>query len=46
MGTNILDLIILPEIINGIAYKNFLAENIPDFLEKIPLGERNNIIFQ
>jgi len=41
MGTNILDPIILPG-----AYKNFLAENIPDFLEEIPLAERNKIIFQ
>jgi len=46
MGTNILGPIILPEILNGASYKNFLAENIPDFLEEIPLAERNKIIFQ
>jgi len=46
MGTNILGLIILPEILNGASYKNFLAENTPDFLEEIPLAERNKIIFQ
>jgi hypothetical protein len=46
IGTNILGPIILPEILNGASYKNMLAENIPDFLEEIPLAERNRIIFQ
>jgi len=41
MNTNILGPIILPEILNGASYKNFLTENIPDFLEEIP-----KIIFQ
>jgi len=46
MNTNIMSPIILSEILNSASYKNFLAENIPDFLEKIPLAERNKIIFQ
>ncbi|KYN09502.1 hypothetical protein ALC57_18370 [Trachymyrmex cornetzi] len=46
MDTNILGLVILPNILNGVAYKEFLAENLPNFLEEVPLAERNRIIFQ
>lgn len=46
MGTKILGPVILPEILNGASYMEFLAENPPDFLEEVPLLERNKIIFQ
>jgi hypothetical protein len=46
MGTNILGPVILPDILNGASYMEFLSENIPDFLEEIPLANRNKIIFQ
>lgn len=46
MGTNILGPVILPDILNGVSYLEFLSENIPDFLEEVPLAERNKIIFQ
>jgi len=42
MGTKILDPVILPETLNGAAYVQFLAENLP---EKVPLLNRNKIIF-
>jgi hypothetical protein len=41
MDTNILGLVILPDILNSASYKDFLAENIPDFLEEVSLAERN-----
>jgi len=34
MGTNVLSPIILSDILNGIFYKEFLAGNVPNFLEK------------
>jgi len=46
MGTNILDPVILPNILNGASYLEFLSTNIPDFLEEVPLADRNKIIFQ
>jgi len=46
MGTNILGPVILPDILNGASYLEFLSTNIPDFLEEVPLAERNKIIFQ
>jgi len=46
MGTNILGPVILPDILNGASYLEFLATNIPDFLEEVPLADRNKIIFQ
>jgi len=46
MGTNILSLVILPDILNGASYVEFLSTNIPDFLEEVPLADRNKIIFQ
>jgi len=45
MGTKILGPI-LPEILNGASYLEFLAENLPDFLEEIQLLDRNRITFQ
>jgi len=44
MGTKILGAVILP--LNGASYLKFLTENLPDFLEKISLLDRNRIIFQ
>jgi len=46
MGTKILGPVILPETLNGVSYLEFLAENLPDFLEEVPLLDRNRIIFQ
>jgi len=46
MGTNILGPVILPNILNGASYLEFLETNIPDFLEEVPLADRNKIIFQ
>jgi len=46
MGTKILGPVILPETLNGASYLEFLAENLPDFLEEIPLLDRNRLIFQ
>jgi len=46
MGTKILGPVILSETLNGASYLEFLAENLPEFLEEIPLFDRNRIIFQ
>jgi len=46
MNTKILGPVILPETLNGASYLEFLAENLSDFLEEIPLLDRNLIIFQ
>jgi len=46
MDTTILGPVILPERLTGASYTEFLAENLPDFLEEIPLFNRNKIIFQ
>ena len=46
MDTKILGPVILPERLTGASYTEFLAENLPDFLEEIPLFNRNKIIFQ
>ncbi|KAL6268079.1 hypothetical protein P5V15_001168 [Pogonomyrmex californicus] len=32
--------------LNSVSYLEFLSENLPDFLEEIPLLNRNKIIFQ
>lgn len=46
MGTKILGPVILPEILNGASYAEFLADNMPEFLEEIPLADRGRIVFQ
>lgn len=46
MGTEILGPVILPDILTGATYKEFLRENLPEFLEEVPLSERNHIVFQ
>lgn len=46
MGTEILGPVILPDILTGRTYVDFLTENLSDFLENVPLFERNKIIFQ
>ncbi|RLU25143.1 hypothetical protein DMN91_003235 [Ooceraea biroi] len=46
MGTKILGPVILPETLNGASYMEFLMENLPDFLEEVPLINRNKIVFQ
>ena len=46
MDTKILGPVILPERLTGASYTEFLADNLPDFLEEIPLINRNKIIFQ
>jgi len=46
MGTKILGPVILLERLNGASYVQFLTENLPDFLEDVPLLDRNKIIFQ
>lgn len=45
-GTEILGPIILPDILTGAAYLEMLRDNLPEFLEDVPLLERNKIIFQ
>ena len=44
MDTKILGPVILPERLTGASYTEFLAENLPDFLEEIPLINRNKIM--
>lgn len=46
MGTKILGPIILPDTLTGASYLEILADNLPEFLEDIPLAERQNIVFQ
>lgn len=46
MGTKILGPVILPDILNGATYLDFLRESLPDFLEEVPLLERKKVIFQ
>jgi len=46
MGIKILDPVILPEMLNVASYIQFLAENLPDFLEEVTLLNRNKTIFQ
>ena len=46
MGTQILGPVILPDILNSETYLEFLRDNLPDFLEEIPLFERSKIVFQ
>jgi len=46
MGTKILGPVIPLERLNGALYVKFLVENLPDFLEDVPLLDRNKIIFQ
>ncbi|XP_026829624.1 uncharacterized protein LOC113562960 [Ooceraea biroi] len=47
MGTQIHGPIILPQqTLTGQTYVELLRENFPDFLEDVPLLERNKIIFQ
>ncbi|XP_011703411.1 PREDICTED: uncharacterized protein LOC105459239 [Wasmannia auropunctata] len=46
MGTNIFGPVFLPDTLNGVSYLEFLQENLPDFLEEVPLERRNEIIFQ
>ncbi|KAL6417367.1 hypothetical protein ACFW04_014543 [Cataglyphis niger] len=45
MGTEILGPVI-PDVLTGRTYVDFLTENLPDFLEDVPLFERNEIVFQ
>lgn len=46
MGTQILGPIVLPDILTGQTYVELLRDNLPDFLEEVPLLERNKIVFQ
>jgi hypothetical protein len=46
IGRQILGPIYLPDNLNGANYVEFLQNTMPEFLEEIPLFERNNIIFQ
>lgn len=46
MGTEILGPVILPDILTSGAYLELLENNLPDFLEEVPLSEREEIIFQ
>jgi len=46
MGSQILGPIYLLDNINGANYLEFLQNTMPEFLDEIPLIERNNIIFQ
>ena len=44
--TQILGPVILPDILNSETYLEFLRDNLPEFLEEIPLFERSKIVFQ
>ena len=44
MGTQILGPVILPDILNSETYLEFLRDNLPDFLEEIPLFEKQDRI--
>lgn len=46
LGTNILGPIVLPDILDGNAYLRFLRENLPEFVEDVPLDRRGQLIFQ
>ncbi|KAL6416442.1 hypothetical protein ACFW04_013467 [Cataglyphis niger] len=46
MGTEILGAVILPDVLTERTYVDFLTENLPDFLEDVPLFEKNEIVFQ
>jgi len=46
MGTEILGPVVLPDVLTGERYVELLRENLPDFLEEVPLLERNKIVFQ
>ncbi|KYN00147.1 hypothetical protein ALC62_09081 [Cyphomyrmex costatus] len=46
MGTEILGPVVLPDILNGERYLELLRENLPKFLEEVPLLYRNKIVFQ
>ncbi|KAL6416511.1 hypothetical protein ACFW04_011756 [Cataglyphis niger] len=46
MGNQIFDPVILPDIFTSQIYIEILKDNLPDFLEEVPLLERNEIIFQ
>jgi len=46
MGTKILGPVIPLKRLNGALYVKFLVENLPEFLEDVPLLDRNKIIFQ
>ena len=46
MGREILGSVYLPDILNSANYVEFLQNTLPEFLEEIPLLERNNIVFQ
>ncbi|EZA47252.1 hypothetical protein X777_16558, partial [Ooceraea biroi] len=44
--TEILGPIILPDILTAATYVELLSDNLPEFLEEVPLYERSKIIFQ
>ncbi|EFN68937.1 hypothetical protein EAG_02675, partial [Camponotus floridanus] len=46
MGTNILGPVILPDILTGQTYVEFLRDNLPEFLKEIPLLDRNKLVSQ
>jgi len=46
MESQILSPVVLPDILTGQTYVDFLRENLPKFLEEVPLLERNKIVFQ
>jgi hypothetical protein len=46
MGNQMLDPVVLPDILTGVRYVQLLTDNLPNFLEDVPLLERNKIVFQ
>jgi len=46
MGTEILGPVVLPDILTRATYIELLKNNLLEFLEEVPLLERNKIIFQ
>ena len=46
MGNQILGPVFLPDILTGERYVQLLTDYLPDFLEDVPLLEKNKIVFQ
>lgn len=46
MRTEILGSVVLPDILTGKIYVEFLRENLSDFLKEVPLLDQNKIVFQ
>jgi len=46
MGTQILGSVVLPNILTGVTYLEFLRDHLSEFLEEVSLMERDKVVFQ